>query len=79
MMFIMITKVRRRMRTIVRAVVVVLVTGILVSQLFTLDNRMAADIPKEERPSGQPLRVENPQTPLMDQFVVKWKEWTNTK
>lgn len=79
-LFVMITKVQRRLRTLIRVLVALLVLGILVPQFFSLNLRFAADIPKEERPTGQPLRVENrTDPPLMDQFVVKWKEWTKSK
>ncbi|MTV49308.1 hypothetical protein GJ688_09990 [Heliobacillus mobilis] len=76
MLFVMITKVQRRLRTFVRLLVVLLVLALLIPSLFTINERYAA-VPKEERPTGQPLRVEEPQ--LLDQFVIKWKEWTEKK
>ncbi|MBM7865152.1 hypothetical protein GTO89_00045 [Heliobacterium gestii] len=79
MMLVLVTKVRRRIRTIVRVLVALLLLGLLVPPFLNYSETSVSTVPKEERPTGQPLRVEQKETPLMEQFVMKWKEWTSKK
>ncbi|KAB2951699.1 hypothetical protein F9B85_11765 [Heliorestis acidaminivorans] len=60
MLFLLITKVQKRLRMAIRLLVLVVLLALLVPQLIDWSTRYASEMPKEEEPSGEPMRVLHP-------------------
>ncbi|QGG46526.1 hypothetical protein [Heliorestis convoluta] len=68
MLFVLITKVQKRLRMAVRLLVILLVLALLVPQIMSWNERYA-QMPKEEEPSGEPMRVLHPDEGKIEEEV----------